>query len=392
MFKEIKEKLLPFYNDYTKNVSTDGMAISLETASFMYYLCNKYKFKTLMDRGSGFSSFVLRLYAKEQKEFPVTVYSVDDSEIWLNKTKDFLEKYELNTDNMFIWEDFYKSFKNGVKFEFILEDAKKYLRVETPDELTSFLRRDGVLLWDDSNAHGALINNQCSKLNMKRYDIKEFTIDKYNRYATLTTTRILKDFEGEEKMKEKPYRPIKYWSDRIFDNSNSRSGWQPFRYKIHENFIRQHIDGCKKILDFGAGQKSYFPLYEEMGIEKVITYDITNVFKDDIIKYGKEFNFKHDHIVKRVLVPKFKDMKVDAVICCNVLQHSRPEHVVKVMKELYRISNKIIGLELYDPSRENKDHIHFFTYDYPKICEENGWNIKYEQIKSIKHLHFVIEK
>lgn len=196
-YNEKMEILRPFYERYTKGpdaISTDGMAISLETATFMYQLCHMYRFETLMDRGSGFSSFVLRKYA-EDRHFSVDVYSIDDSKEWLDKTREFLEENYLNTDNLMLWDDFYKSYKNSIEFDFILEDAKKKLRVDTPNKLTSFIEYYGIILWDDALPHNGLLTNQCEKLNMKKYNVKKYTFDSYGRYATLTTRRKLVDFE-----------------------------------------------------------------------------------------------------------------------------------------------------------------------------------------------------
>lgn len=197
-YKEIMKKLKPFYEKYTNGpnaISTDGMSISLELATFIYYLCNTYKFKTLMDRGSGFSSFVLRLYAEEQ-DFNVEVYSIDDNREWLNKTKNFLKENNLSIKKMYMWNWFYGRYKNKIKFDFMLEDAKKKLRVETSNEFTSFMdKENGVILWDDAKPHNGLITNQAIKLNINKYDIKKYTIDKYGRYGVITTKRKLEEFE-----------------------------------------------------------------------------------------------------------------------------------------------------------------------------------------------------
>lgn len=197
-YNETMEKLKPFYEKYTNGpnaISTDGMAISLETATFMYYLCDTYKFKTLMDRGSGFSSFVLRLYADEQ-DFDVKVYSIDDNKEWLNKTKEFLKLVDLDCKNIYLWSWFYGRYKNKLKFDFILEDAKKQLRMDTPNELTSFINeKNGMILWDDALVHNGILTNQCERLKMNKYDTIKYTMDKYNRYATLTTKRNLNCFE-----------------------------------------------------------------------------------------------------------------------------------------------------------------------------------------------------
>lgn len=191
----------------------------------------------------------------------------------------------------------------------------------------------------------------------------------------------------------KKYNAIDFWNERKHPNSSGRDEWQPFRYKIHSNYIEKNLSGCKNVLDFGSGKGGFFKLYEKLNIKEVFTYDISESFENDIIKHGKKFKFKHTHIVKKELVPKFhKDLKVDAVICCNVLQHSRTENIEYVLKELYIVGKKIVCLEHYD-NNTSKDYdcIHYRPHDYKKICEYNGWKMaNIEKPSSIKQLHFVI--
>ena len=179
------------YAYYTTNISNDSMAMSLETANFMYYLCNRFKFKKVMDRGSGFSSFVLRLYAKEQS-FPVEVFSIDHDSEWLEKTRCFLELKNLNTDNLFLWYDFYDEHKD-MRFDFIFEDANRKLRKETQNEMVSLIKKNGIILWDDANKKGnrQIIKNQVQKEKLLRYDVTARTKDSYNRFSALTTRRKL---------------------------------------------------------------------------------------------------------------------------------------------------------------------------------------------------------
>lgn len=185
------------------------------------------------------------------------------------------------------------------------------------------------------------------------------------------------------------YDPIEFWNNRKHPNSDKRSEWQKFRYDLHANFIEKNIRGCNKILDFGAGKGGFFKLYNKLGIKKVISYDISDSFEEAILERGTKFNFNHMHIVNKVLVPKF-NFKVDAVVCCNSLQHSRPENILDVLKELKRVSNKIIGLESFWLENAYKPDRHWTAHNYPEICKKMGWGITKEFIDTHKQLHFVI--
>ena len=58
-----EDELREPYDDYTRNVSHQFWAISLRLATAMLVLCDISKPARLLDTGSGFSSYALRLWA-----------------------------------------------------------------------------------------------------------------------------------------------------------------------------------------------------------------------------------------------------------------------------------------------------------------------------------------
>lgn len=70
------------YGKYVGEFSTPEMAVSLETSQFLYVLAKAVKARRILDLGSGFSSYVLRLYSIDAGSDTV-VYSVDDDKGWL---------------------------------------------------------------------------------------------------------------------------------------------------------------------------------------------------------------------------------------------------------------------------------------------------------------------
>ena len=67
-----------FMKNTTSTVSSKGMALSLETAALVLLLCEIKQPKTIVDLGSGFSSYVLRKWAQGAKH-DVVVWSVVDA-------------------------------------------------------------------------------------------------------------------------------------------------------------------------------------------------------------------------------------------------------------------------------------------------------------------------
>ncbi|MDP2727812.1 MAG: hypothetical protein Q8P59_09750, partial [Dehalococcoidia bacterium] len=68
--RECREKLLPYYGQYTSRVSIDYMAVSLELSAFLMVLCERFRPSSILDLGSGFSSFVFRYYASKATPKP----------------------------------------------------------------------------------------------------------------------------------------------------------------------------------------------------------------------------------------------------------------------------------------------------------------------------------
>ena len=95
------------YREYTRQISSDGMAISYELACFLWSLCEATEPQRILDLGSGFSSFVFRRYQKAAR-MSTEVWSVDENAVWLEKTRDFLGAHGLSYDNLYTWDDFSK--------------------------------------------------------------------------------------------------------------------------------------------------------------------------------------------------------------------------------------------------------------------------------------------
>lgn len=88
---EYKHKILPTYEDYITKVSTEIMAISLELYVFCILICDIIRPQKVVDFGSGYSSYVFRsLTSITGEDYQPTIWSVDDSAEWIDKTKTFL--------------------------------------------------------------------------------------------------------------------------------------------------------------------------------------------------------------------------------------------------------------------------------------------------------------
>lgn len=173
------------YERYVHDVSTENMAISLELATFMLGICRALRPRRVLDLGSGFSSYVLRLYA-QQSDTGVRVVSVDDSDEWLPKTRGFVERYGLSTSNMVPWRAF---LEDGEKdFDLILHDLGGLpLRGRVLPEVLGLARPGGVLLFDDANhpVYRSLVRDALSADGLRAYNLRAITKDGIRRYSLL---------------------------------------------------------------------------------------------------------------------------------------------------------------------------------------------------------------
>jgi len=169
--------LEPFYKQYTTVVSTPSAAISLESAVFLWNLCEERQPKVLADTGSGFSSFIIRLWSKNKD---VVVYSFDDNDFWIQKSIDFSRENDVNTDNFLIW-DSNTELKN---IDILFHDlGNMTTRAETLSKVFNMTNKEGLIVLDD--LHKSEYDIKARTFFKKcGYEIKKIpeTIDSYGRF------------------------------------------------------------------------------------------------------------------------------------------------------------------------------------------------------------------
>lgn len=183
-----KKKLQPYYEYYIKNISRADMAASLELSAFIFSICKINQYKKVLDMGSGLSSFVLRLYAKETPD--VKVFSVDDDAAWLEKTKDFLCHYQVNADNVLMLDQFLKNEESG--FDCVLHDLNfTELRINYAEKLMALVKQDGLVIFDDVHKPDYLfaLLMKMKNFKCKIYNLKPVTCDRYGRFSLVVVKK-----------------------------------------------------------------------------------------------------------------------------------------------------------------------------------------------------------
>jgi predicted O-methyltransferase YrrM len=180
-----RQALLPAYVDYCKTVSPRHMAMSIESVTYLWWLCDRTRASRVCDLGSGFTSYTLRAYAS-LADWPVDVTSVDDSADWLKRTGEFLTSHGLPSAGLVTWEVWSKD--PGEPYDIIVHDlAKGDLRNQAMWTAVGALREGGMILFDDAhnNSHSDEMYKVCQASGMRLADIKPWTLDDVNRFSLL---------------------------------------------------------------------------------------------------------------------------------------------------------------------------------------------------------------
>jgi len=181
--------LSPYYQIYTTSISPDDMAISLQLASFIFAFCDTIKPKRILDLGSGFSSFVFRLYAKKQPA-KVDIWSVDDDLKWLIKTRGFLARYRLKPYHLVSWQAFKR--QPLTQFDLILNDLDIIqTRIKTLVWVLKLLSPNGWLILDDMQIpmYESFVKPLAKEKNIEFFSLRRLTVDRYRRYSSLLCFR-----------------------------------------------------------------------------------------------------------------------------------------------------------------------------------------------------------
>lgn len=171
------------HREYVEQVSTPGMAVSLETSVYLDMACRVAQASRVLDTGSGFSSYVVRRYASETG---AKVVSVDDNPEWLTKTEAFLSARELATDDLITWGEFLD--RTWEPFDVVFHDlAMGQLREDGMPIVGRLLRPGGCVIYDDAHhaGHRKQMLRVSGSLRLRAFSLRRWTFDSIQRYALI---------------------------------------------------------------------------------------------------------------------------------------------------------------------------------------------------------------
>lgn len=175
------------HHDYVTDISAANMAASLESSALLCSLLDQGKQSRVVDLGSGYSSYAIRQHVSNAEQ-PVSVYSVDDSPEWLEKTRGYLSAMQCDTNNLFSWNDHAEL--DSMQFDLIFHDmGNMQLRESALPWVFDHLEQDGLVVLDDMHKvkyrEAALAYMKLH--NIRFWSLREFTADKFGRFAFLAS-------------------------------------------------------------------------------------------------------------------------------------------------------------------------------------------------------------
>ncbi len=174
------------HHTYIRTVSSRTAAVSLETTKLLWFLLHEDAPRTAIDTGSGFSSFLLRSFAKNHAP-DLQVLSVDDSPAWLDRTREYLESQSLEADGLLTWEEFQRESKD-MHADLVFHDIGAVAgRAESfPTVLQACGPKVRIVLDDMHKGHfQAPILERLREARMQCVDLTLETIDREQRFAWL---------------------------------------------------------------------------------------------------------------------------------------------------------------------------------------------------------------
>lgn len=164
------------YRFYVENVSTPGYAISLQLSRYLICLMDNLKPNRILDLGSGFSSYILRLKGAE-------VWSIDTDKKWLEKTKRFLKRFNMFNGHFLLLNDLDFSAR---QYDLVFLDTTPHIdRYKLFNSIKQCCT--GVVIFDDTHPKPAYKGyTEKIEKSFKTWKIKNLsreTMDEFGRYA-----------------------------------------------------------------------------------------------------------------------------------------------------------------------------------------------------------------
>lgn len=171
--------IMDTYDVYTHTVSDPSMAISYELARELHRICENVRPASVLELGSGFSTYVL---SRSLPAADARLISVDDDPFWASKTEAFLKQQGVTHQKV----EYIDAMPASLRFDIVFLDLN-YVEVRKDFLQVSYdcCKEGGLLILDD--AHKADYMTEilsCSRhWQGTLYSLRHRTLDSMGRYS-----------------------------------------------------------------------------------------------------------------------------------------------------------------------------------------------------------------
>jgi len=173
-----RARLEPAFRDYVAGYSTEGEAMSLETSLLLLRELAARPAARIADLGSGWSSYVFRLFKKIAAP-ALEVWSIDDNEAELGTTASFLARHDLDTSNLRLWPRLGDRPFDLVFYDMGLPWDRHHYLDRVLDTATGVLICDDMHFEDYRRRVDAFARGQGRRLEL----LRDETLDGFGRFA-----------------------------------------------------------------------------------------------------------------------------------------------------------------------------------------------------------------
>ena len=182
------DELRPAHAEYVSSVSTPEMAISLPLAVTLRVLCDAVRPASVLDLGSGFSSYVFRRHLGARVP-RVRIVSVDTDPAWLDRTREFLRAQGLDDSDLITWDSLAA---RDERFDLVLHDIGWLsMRQQVLGQVLARANPHGVVVLDDVHLepYFSFVRREVPRTGRRVYTLERFTRDEGRRYSMLVMSR-----------------------------------------------------------------------------------------------------------------------------------------------------------------------------------------------------------
>ena len=185
----VAEGLRSEYELYVKTITSRAHAISPEVAALLTALCEHLRPRRLLDLGTGFSTVAFKRYAAKIKPQP-DLWSVDESALWLERTRRFLAGRGYGDGCLVQWRWF--SRRAGHAFDLIsLDLGSCRSRVRHLPTVLEWRAQGGIVVLTDIQIrkYRKAVVRIASDHGGELIDLPKLTKDDLGRYAGVIVRR-----------------------------------------------------------------------------------------------------------------------------------------------------------------------------------------------------------